>query len=75
MRLNGESFLSRIVSQIYFPGDPLNEIDGILQGIPDAKARDRLVCRPDADVGLHEQALGFRFDLVLRGRSATPLED
>lgn len=70
----GDSFLSRIVSQFYFPGEPLNDIDGILQGIPDAKARDRLVCTPDPKVGLDELALGYRFDLVLRGRSATPLE-
>lgn len=70
----GDSFLSRIVSQIYFPGDPLNGVDGILQGIPDAKARERLICKPDEDVGLHETALGFRFDLTLRGRNATPTE-
>lgn len=70
----GDSFLSRVISQVYFPGDPLNDIDGILQGIPDAKARDRLVLRPDPSVGIFETALGFRFDLVLRGRNATPLE-
>lgn len=71
----GENFLSRLVSQIYFPGDPLNDIDGILQGIPDEKARTRLISRPDPDVGMHEHALGYRFDLVLRGRNATPLEN
>lgn len=70
----GDSFLSRIVSQVYFPGDPLNEIDSILQGIPDAKARERLILTPDPAVGIFEMALGYRFDLVLRGREATPLE-
>jgi protocatechuate 3,4-dioxygenase beta subunit len=70
----GESFLSRLVSQAYFPGDPLNAMDGILQGIPDAKARERLMLVPDPEVGIFETALGYRFDLVLRGREATPLE-
>ncbi|MEQ8696053.1 MAG: protocatechuate 3,4-dioxygenase subunit beta [Bauldia litoralis] len=70
----GESFLSRIVSQLYFPGEPLNGVDGILQGIPDAKARERLVCTVDPGVGIPEMALGYRFDLVLRGRAATPVE-
>ncbi len=70
----GDSFLSRLISQVYFPGDPLNDIDGILQGIPDAKARERLILTPDPSVGIPELALGYRFDLVLRGRNATPLE-
>lgn len=71
----GSSFVSRIVTQIYFPGDPLNDLDAILQGVPDAKARDRLIVKHDPSVGLHEEALGFRFDLVLRGRAATPVEN
>lgn len=70
----GSSFVSRLVTQVYFPGDPLNDLDAILQGVPDAKARDRLMLKPDPSVGLHEEALGYRFDLVLRGRAATPLE-
>lgn len=71
----GDAFLSRLISQLYFPGDPLNDIDGILQGIPDPKARERLIMTPDESVGIHESALGYRFDMVLRGRAATPLED
>jgi protocatechuate 3,4-dioxygenase beta subunit len=63
------------VTQVYFPGDPLNDLDAILQGVPDAKARDRLILQPDPSVGLHEEALGFRFDMVLRGRAATPVEN
>ena len=70
----GDAFASRIITQMYFPGDPLNDIDGILQGIPDASARDSLILKPDSDVGLFEQALGFRFDMVLRGRAETPTE-
>jgi protocatechuate 3,4-dioxygenase beta subunit len=71
----GSTFSSHIITQLYFPGDPLNEIDGIFQGIPDPVARERLVLKPDADAGIPEAALGFRFDLVLRGRSQTPLEN
>ena len=70
----GDNFLSRLISQVYFPGDPLNAHDGILNGIPDAKARERLMLMPDPAVGIPEKALGYRFDLVLRGRAATPLE-
>ena len=71
----GSSFVSRLVTQVYFPGDPLNDLDAILQGVPDPKARERLMLVPDESVGLHEEALGYRFDLVLRGRAATPLEN
>lgn len=70
----GESFAARLVSQVYFPGDPLNEMDAILQGIPDARARDRLMLKQDQAVGVFESAIGYRFDLVLRGRDATPTE-
>jgi protocatechuate 3,4-dioxygenase beta subunit len=68
----GPSCLSRLVTQMYFPGDPLNEIDRILQAIPDEAARSRMVARmlPPASIGsLH---LGFAHDIVLRGRFATP---
>lgn len=71
----GSTFSSRIITQLYFPGDPLNELDGIFQGIPDPLARERLVLKPDVDSGIPEVALGFCFDLVLRGRSQTPLEN
>ncbi|WP_198369874.1 dioxygenase family protein [Roseomonas rosulenta] len=68
----GPSCLSRLVTQMYFPGDPLNEIDRILQSIPDAAARARMVARmlPPASVG--SRHLGFVHDIVLRGRFATP---
>lgn len=68
----GPSCLSRLVTQMYFPGDPLNEIDRILQSIPDAAARGRMVARmlPPASVG--SGFLGFAHDIVLRGRHATP---
>ncbi len=71
--LYGDAFASRLVTQMYFPGDPLNAIDGILQAVPDAGARTRLIARPDQSLGIHEHALGYRFDIVLRGRAETPM--
>lgn len=68
----GPSSLSRLVTQMYFPGEPLNALDHILNAIPDPGARARLVARhlPPAEVG--DQWLGFSHDIVLRGRHATP---
>jgi protocatechuate 3,4-dioxygenase beta subunit len=73
--LFGPSFLSRLVTQMYFPGDPLLELDPIFHAVPDKAARGRLVA--DFDIGITESewALGYRFDLVLRGHAATPMED
>jgi protocatechuate 3,4-dioxygenase beta subunit len=59
---------------MYFPGDPLFVRDPIFQSIPDEKARDRLIAKFDFDITKPEWALGFRFDIVLRGRGATPFE-
>jgi protocatechuate 3,4-dioxygenase beta subunit len=70
----GSSFLSRLVTQMYFPNDPLFPFDPILQSIPDANAQQRLVSRFDLDLTEPEWALGYRFDIVLRGRHATPFE-
>jgi len=72
--LFGASFLSRLVTQMYFPGDPLFPHDPIFQSIPDARARERLVSRFDLDLTQPEWALGYRFDIVLRGRDSTPFE-
>lgn len=72
--LFGPSFLSRVVTQMYFPSDPLLPFDPILNSVPDAKARERLVSRFDFDLTRPEWALGYRFDFVLRGRNATPTE-
>ena len=70
----GTSFQTRLVTQMYFPGDPLFPYDPILQSIPDEQARARLVSRFELDVTQPEWALGYRFDLVLRGRNSTPFE-
>jgi protocatechuate 3,4-dioxygenase beta subunit len=72
--LFGEAFLTRLVTQMYFPGDPLLPFDPVLNGIPDDAARERLVSTFDWDTTMPEHALGYRFDMVLRGRNATPLE-
>jgi protocatechuate 3,4-dioxygenase beta subunit len=65
---------SRLVTQMYFPGDPLLAYDPVIHSITDADARDRLVSRFDPELTEEAWALGFRFDIVLRGRSATPME-
>lgn len=72
--LFGTAFLQRLVTQMYFPGDPLLERDGIYMSIPDAAARARLVAQLDLAFTRPAVALGYRFDLVLRGRYETPME-
>jgi protocatechuate 3,4-dioxygenase beta subunit len=73
--LFGSGLLSRLVTQMYFPNDPLIAHDPIIHGIPDAAARERLVSAFDLSLTEPEWALGYRFDIVLRGRSATPFEE
>lgn len=75
LSLFGPSFLTRLVTQMYFPGDPLFALDPIFQSIPDEAARLRLVSKFDLDTTKPEWALGYRFDVVLRGRQATPMEE
>jgi protocatechuate 3,4-dioxygenase beta subunit len=73
--LFGPAFATRLITQMYFPGDPLFEYDPIFQSVRDPRARDRLVARFDIDKAQEEWALGYTFDIVLRGRDATPVED
>jgi len=73
--LFGTNFLTRLITQMYFPGDPLLPLDPIFNTVPDAAARDRLIARFDLDITEPEYALGYRFDFVLRGRGATPFEE
>ena len=70
----GRAFTQRLVTQMYFPGDPLFDADPIYQSIRDPKARERMVSAFDWETTTPEWALGFRFDIVLGGRAATPLE-
>ena len=73
--LFGAGFAQRLITQMYFPGDPLLPLDPIFNATPDAAARERLIARFDLDVTEPEWALGYRFDIVLRGREATPMEN
>jgi protocatechuate 3,4-dioxygenase beta subunit len=72
--LFGPTWGARLVTQMYFPGDPLLAIDPIYQSVPDPEARARLVAAFDLSLTQPEWALGFRFDIVLRGLHATPME-
>ncbi len=71
----GAAFLSRLVTQMYFPADPLFPYDPIMQSIPDEKARERLISSFDLENTRPEWALAFHWDIVLRGRDATPFEN
>src|SRR5215831_6232032 len=73
--LFGSGLLSRLITQMYFPNDPLIPLDPIINGIPDDAARQRLVSSFDLSLTEPEWALGYRFDIVLRGRCATPFEE
>ena len=73
--LFGPSFLTRLVTQMYFPGDPLIPLDPIAQAIPDKTALARLIATFDLETTVPNWALGYRFDIVLRGHSATPFEE
>jgi protocatechuate 3,4-dioxygenase beta subunit len=72
--LFGRSFTQRLVTQMYFPGDPLQPLDPVLNSVPDPAGRQRLIA--DFDIGLTEPewALAYTWDIVLRGREATPFE-
>jgi protocatechuate 3,4-dioxygenase beta subunit len=70
--LFGNVLAQRLVTQMYFPGDPLMAHDVIFNGIPDEAARRSLVSRFSMEETVGDDALGFVFDIVLRGRGATP---
>ena len=72
--LFGPAFLTRMVTQMYFPGDPLLAYDPMFSCIRNEAARNRLVAVFDWETTIPEQALGYRFDIVLRGREETPME-
>jgi protocatechuate 3,4-dioxygenase beta subunit len=71
--LFGNVYAQRLVTQMYFPNDPLFAYDPIFQSIPDAAARQRLVSRFSMDYTVGAEMLGYEFDIVLRGRDATPM--
>jgi len=72
--LFGSAFVTRLVTQMYFPGDPLLPFDPIYNCTADEEARKRLISIFDWETTIPETALGYRFDIILRGRDATPME-
>jgi protocatechuate 3,4-dioxygenase, beta subunit len=72
--LFGPAFATRLVTQMYFPGDPLLAFDPIFNCTADESARNRLIAGFDWETTIPSQALGYRFDIVLSGREATPME-
>jgi len=70
----GPAFATRLVTQMYFPGDPLIPFDPIFNCIADENARNRLISLFDWETTIPNQALGYRFDIILNGRDATPME-
>jgi protocatechuate 3,4-dioxygenase beta subunit len=73
--LFGPAFATRLVTQMYFPGDQLLPFDPIFNSTADEKARNRLISVFDWESTIPETALGYRFDIILRGREATPMEE
>jgi len=73
--LFGRAFTQRLVTQMYFPDDPLFAFDPIYNSVPDENARKRMVAAFDMDATKPNWALAFRFDIVLRGREQTPFEE
>ena len=71
----GYSFVSRLVTQMYFPGDPLFPFDPIFNSVTDEKARNRMISSFDLENTQPDWALCYRFNIVLRGRDATPMEN
>jgi protocatechuate 3,4-dioxygenase, beta subunit len=69
--LFGTDFTERLVTQVYFPGDPLLALDPIVNSIPDPAARDRLVAAYDHELTTPEWATGYRWDIVLTGSRRT----
>jgi len=73
--LFGRAFTQRLVTQMYFPGDPLFFQDPIFNGVRDEAARKRMISSYDHATTVEEWATGYRFDIVLGGAAATPSED
>jgi protocatechuate 3,4-dioxygenase beta subunit len=71
--LLGNAPVQRIITQMYFPGDPMLAIDPIYNGVPDAQARPRMVSTLALETGIEGVALGYTFDIILGGAKSTPL--
>ncbi|MFC0540358.1 protocatechuate 3,4-dioxygenase subunit beta [Kutzneria chonburiensis] len=73
--LFGRAFTQRLITQMYFPGDPLFPFDPIYNSVRDEKARQRMISRFDLETTQPEWALSYKFDIVLRGSDASVFED
>jgi len=73
--LYGRAFPQRLVTQMYFPGDPLFQYDPIFNSVRDEKARTRMISRFDIERTEPDWALAYEWDIVLRGRGMTPFEE
>ncbi len=71
--LLGNAPVQRLITQMYFPGDPLLGIDPVYNSVPDEAARKRLISTLSLETGVEGIALGYRFDIVLAGAKSTPL--
>jgi protocatechuate 3,4-dioxygenase beta subunit len=74
LSLFGHAFVSRLVTQMYFPNDPLIPFDPIYDVVP-KESRERLISSFDMEATVPNWALAYRFDIVLRGRQQTPMEN
>jgi protocatechuate 3,4-dioxygenase beta subunit len=72
--LFGNQFTERLITQMYFPGDPLFALDPIYQSITDQKARDALLATYDHDLTVPDYSMGYRWDIVLSGSNRTWME-
>jgi protocatechuate 3,4-dioxygenase beta subunit len=73
--LLGPAFAQRLVTQMYFPGDPLFEQDPIFNSVRDPAARERMVCSFSLERSQENWALAYEWDIVLRGRDEMPVEE
>jgi len=73
--LLGRAFAQRLITQMYFPGDPFLEFDPIFNSVRDAKARERMISRFSIEDTVPSWAAAYHFDIYLRGPGATPFEE
>ena len=69
----GESIADRLVTQMYFPGDPLLDYEPIFTAVPDS-AKEHVISTLDLSITEADFALGYHFDIVLAGANATPVD-
>ena len=71
----GSGFVQRLITQMYFEGDPLIRHDPMIQGVPDKDAIERLIAPLDMNAAIPLDSLAYKFDIVLRGSRSTLFEN